>query len=75
MEVFPNPAYNQITLKTSSKASINYALYNSQGRIVLKGAFLGERTIELSALPEGIYFLKSNSGKVPLGTTKVMVSR
>jgi hypothetical protein len=59
--VYPNPANNQITVKTDAKflGSV-YIVYDNTGKLVLTGKITSENTvIELGNLSAGIYLLSA----------------
>lgn len=59
--IFPNPARNQFTIDFLGKASIQQdfkcSLFNSSG-IRIPCHNLNERTIDISMLPDGLYFIE-----------------
>lgn len=54
---FPNPVKDQLHLDISAKPATAYQLYTVQGQLV-QAATGTTSTIECSALPKGIYFLR-----------------
>lgn len=59
--VYPNPANNQINVKTDAKflGSV-YVVYDNTGKLVLTGKITSENTvIELGNLSAGIYLLSA----------------
>jgi hypothetical protein len=52
--LFPNPAHNEITLKTTASIG-NIKIFDSKGRLVLVSK---QKTIDIFGLPSGIYFVK-----------------
>jgi hypothetical protein len=64
--VYPNPATERITLQCSpDKEMDKVELMDVQGKIIQVQSFGSstEKQIDISILPEGIYFLKVTSGK------------
>ena len=56
IELFPNPAANEITLKLPKELTLNrISLYNTAGRLILDQQ--GGSKINVSQLPNGIYFI------------------
>ena len=56
IKIYPNPSNNQITIK--GKRINTYILSNTVGQVIKEGKQNGdETTIEVSALPNGIYIL------------------
>ena len=60
VSLFPNPAYNQVTLQLESTLDENltYAIYNIQGQCVIRGEFNNSIIINTSNWSEGMYFIK-----------------
>ena len=55
----PNPVHDQLTLTTDyDKGAVSVLILNMQGQEVMHFTFTGKRTIEVSTLPSGIYFVK-----------------
>ena len=63
--LYPNPAQNQLTLSTDyEKGSVSVLIVNMQGQEVMYFTFEGQRTIDVSHLPAGIYTVKMLGGSV-----------
>jgi len=63
VQLFPNPAASQITLRTlDSDASIR--IYSGMGELMMVAGQYGgkERILNISSLPEGIYFVEIQQG-------------
>ncbi len=60
LNLFPNPADQQITItNTSDQIGVNYFLYDIMGRIVIQGKLSQhENIVNISDLKAGIYFVK-----------------
>ena len=57
-QVFPNPVYDGLlTIKHQSEAPVLVQLFNSQGNLQQQ-SILNKETLDLSALPAGIYVLQ-----------------
>ena len=54
--VFPNPTKNRLNIKTN--LDITYTLYNSIGKSIIEDS--KEKTIDMSTLAKGVYFLSIN---------------
>ena len=54
--VFPNPTKNRLSIKTN--LDITYTLYNSVGKLIIEDS--KEKTIDMSTLAKGVYFLSIN---------------
>lgn len=65
IEIFPNPATNSITIKTTEKDLI--AEFSTlEGKVVLSGKLIPSSTIDIHSLKKGIYLVKlyNNQGVV-----------
>ena len=62
--LFPNPAKNQLTIKTNEKLSgSNYVILNITGHTVHSGKINSNNTVlEVGDLPGGIYMVQIQSG-------------
>lgn len=56
IQLFPNPATNQITLKTTNSAPISTYIYNAAGQLIQKNNNLF--SFDISTYPSGFYFIK-----------------
>lgn len=66
IKIFPNPVFDKLQIQTNSsiQTAISFALFNSQGKLVMsKQIEKGESTIDLTTLPQGLYFLKLSMGE------------
>lgn len=61
LSVYPNPASNQVSLQNTSGFSVAYSIVDILGREVLKGEFVGIKTLDVSSLGQGAYFIKFES--------------
>ena len=72
VSITPNPARGQMTIKTDyEKGRVSVVMINSQGVKVKGFSIDGQRTIDVSDLPSGLYFVHIIGGKVV--TRKVMI--
>jgi hypothetical protein len=62
LDAYPNPVVDQLTISIQSDAIAHGALYDSQGKVVWVNAIRGKETLNLQALPAGMYFLKVQLG-------------
>jgi len=78
LQVFPNPANEQITVVTGSEKYENgrILIFNSQGSIVKNVQTNGETSVRInvSDLTSGLYFLKLESGSKS-ATTRIVIKR
>lgn len=69
--VYPNPANNWVTISSSEKF-MNYAIFDSNGKKILKGNLLNnDQFINVSQLMKGAYYLKI-TGKDKTLTKKII---
>jgi hypothetical protein len=57
--VFPNPTTDYLTVQWENALNVPYAVYDMNGKRVLEGQFSDNSQIEVSALSNGLYFLKT----------------
>jgi serine protease AprX len=63
-EIYPNPAREKVFISAKNYNGIlSFAIYDLQGRIVQQGKVKTNESIAISALQNGMYFLKINNGK------------
>lgn len=64
-EVYPNPAKGQVTINTDyEKGTVSVMMLNVWGQMVMYFTVDGERTIDVSHLPAGIYTLQILGGSL-----------
>lgn len=75
--LFPNPAQNNFTIKTNSIKLENaqIEILNSIGQSVLKTAFANNEQIDISELPNGIYFVLLGGSEQTVSPKKIIISR
>ena len=56
--VYPNPTKDKITILSGSNKGSQMVLFSIDGRQLMAKSISGESTLDLSPLPEGIYFLQ-----------------
>ena len=66
IKCYPNPTQNRLYLSTNSLTPVD--VFNSQGRLVLRGEASHKQAISLSKLPKGIYFVQT-----PLGQSQLVL--
>lgn len=70
--LYPNPAKNLLTIKTDyDKGAVSVLVLNMQGQEVMYFTVEGQRTIDVSRLPAGVYTVKMLGGSVV--TQKVVI--
>ena len=77
VNLYPNPAQNSITLETYGLNTENATITvsSSIGQVVLNTTFVPEQTIDISNLPNGIYFVHLNSSTLNVTPKKLIISR
>ena len=71
-EIYPNPANGQVTLRTDyDKGVVSVMVLNMQGQIVATFTMEGQRTIDVSRWPVGVYTIQMLGGS--LVTKKLVV--
>ena len=64
-KVYPNPAKGQVTIRTDyEKGTVSVMVLNVMGQLVMYFTVDGERTIDVSQLPAGVYTLQMLGGSV-----------
>lgn len=71
--VYPNPATDELTI-TSEEVDASYSLIDVTGKTVLEGKTdsKSKTTINVSALKQGVYFIKFFNNENYIGTKKVI---
>ena len=72
VDVYPNPTKSQLTLRTDyDKGAVSVMMLNMYGQVVMFFTVDGQRTIDVSRLPSGIYTLQMLGGCVV--TEKIVI--
>lgn len=75
IKVYPNPATQFLFIENESGYQANFKLLNALGQPVLQGFCESSKTeINLSELPNGIYFLSIHSGERSLRQQKIVIA-
>ena len=56
--LYPNPASNFVSIITGNNATQQASIFSVDGRCIMQFDINGERTIDVSQLPKGIYFVR-----------------
>lgn len=59
--IFPNPVKNLLSLESEFKGNLDYSIIDLLGRVILKGELIRIKTIDVSELIQGAYFIKFQS--------------
>ncbi len=63
--IYPNPARENLTIKSSTTDVIPFIIYDVYGREIMNGKTEGEiTTVNLSTLPQGIYLISVKGGNM-----------
>ena len=74
ISITPNPAINQINLSSDlQKKNTHFEMINLLGISFLNGDFKGNRTLDVSNLPAGTYFMRFSSDGVNFGVKKILI--
>lgn len=57
VKIYPNPAQAYVTVEANTVGDLDVALYNVQGKLLLKQSLPNENKLHLPTLQAGIYFL------------------
>jgi hypothetical protein len=60
--LYPNPSDNMIKINTTLQGPISYFIANTYGILVTSGIVDDYRSVDVSALPPGLYLLQLHSG-------------
>ena len=72
-EVYPNPAKHQVTINTNyEQGAVSVMMLNALGQMVMYFTVDGQRTVDVSHLPAGVYTLQMLGGSVI--TKKIIIN-
>ena len=72
-EIYPNPTKGQVTLRTDyEKGAVSVMVLNMQGQIIATFTVEGQRTIDVSRWPAGVYSVQMLGGS--LVTKKLVIN-
>jgi len=64
LSIYPNPVADFLSIELHDKSDFNIQIFNSLGQILMSDQVNNQKnTINVSALPAGVYFIKIYSGK------------
>jgi len=77
MVLYPNPAQNTITIdaKDIDTENATVTILSAIGQAVYTDAFKSQQSIDISSLPNGIYFVYLNSSSLNVTPKKLIISR
>jgi Secretion system C-terminal sorting domain len=72
IQVYPNPAVNQLTITTSNWQNTTVNIVDVKGAIVKTVRLTAQQTaVDVTALPSGTYSVRSYNGNDVLKTVKI----
>lgn len=77
IKLYPNPAQDYITISDAENQLENthMEILNSLGQLVLTETINGNERIDISHLPDGIYFIQLKSSDINFSSQKLLISR
>lgn len=75
LDIYPNPATDQVTVKPGKTGTLDLTLYNYTGIKVWTGEVAGKRVIPTAMLARGIYFLQVSDKKTGLKEVQKLILR
>ncbi len=67
MNIFPNPAVDQLTIEKETADTDVFKIYSRLGEVILTGQLVsGVNTIDISMLSPNIYFLKTENKTIKI---------
>ncbi len=60
--IFPNPAKDKVQINHSSQTPIEFNLFDTQGKLLIKSSIKSEGFIDVKQYESGLYFLQLNFG-------------
>jgi hypothetical protein len=74
IEVYPNPASEQITIRLNQSGMANLKVFTAQGQPVRTKSFESETTVTLSDFPPGMYICEVRRNNIPVRRIKLIKS-
>ncbi|HEY0029708.1 MAG TPA: T9SS type A sorting domain-containing protein [Bacteroidia bacterium] len=68
--IFPNPATTSIVISLEKKGIVAYRIYSATGKVILKSALNSEKQIDITMLPDGMYFLELYDDDLSFGLNR-----
>lgn len=77
IKLYPNPAQNYIIISDADNQleNTNMEILNSLGQLILTKTINGNERIDISNLPDGIYFIHLKSRDINFHSQKLLISR
>jgi chitodextrinase len=70
LQVYPNPAVNNVVVKFGDNQQVDYRITNAIGQVVKRGTTLNSN-VDISDLKSGVYLIEANDGQKSLSTKLV----
>ncbi len=75
LTIYPNPAQNSLTIKYAGLENGSVSVMSALGQTVYTDVFQNEQAIDISNIPNGIYFVYLNSKDRNVTPKKLIISR
>jgi hypothetical protein len=77
ISIFPNPAQNTIYVKSNltKLENAHVEIYNTMGQTILSERYVYNNDIDISLLPNGIYFVSIKGAEQTVSPKKLIISR
>jgi len=75
VRAYPNPSKGFVFLESNIQGDFYFELVDNQGKIMGRGSFLQQTSLDVSSLKSGLYFLKTYLNGQSIGVDKVVVER
>ncbi len=75
LSIYPNPAQNSLTIKCPVLNDATVSILSALGQTVYTDEFQNEQAIDISNIPNGIYFVYINSKEQNVSPKKLIISR
>ncbi|MBL7717840.1 MAG: T9SS type A sorting domain-containing protein [Flavipsychrobacter sp.] len=62
--LYPNPAVDKVVCRSNSDKPVSFTIVDMQGRQLMRGVLPADKSIDVSALLPGMYFIRMESGGV-----------
>ena len=73
IKLYPNPTNGELFIETNLTESIQYSVYNVNGKIIKEGSIYGIGNIDLLNVDNGVYFIKLMHSNKSFTTKRVII--
>lgn len=56
--IYPNPTEGVLNIESDDKNGLTYSIYSSDANLMMSGKVPAKGQVDVSALPNGMYFIK-----------------